>query len=246
MKIEAFVIHLERSEERRPQVKKILANLPVAAQVLTAIDWKDLSSEALSAVEGKHLARPHYPFRLRHSEIACFLSHRKAWAEIGKRGLDAALIVEDDIAVDHELFAAAFELALRHFHAGDYVRFPEKLREKHDIVLEQCRGQTIFRPQCTGLGMLAQLVGSDCARQLLRHSQFFDRPVDGFLQIHWLHGIKPKSVTPAGVCEISATLGGSTITKPRSIGAKLYAELARTMYRVQLVHLARKSSGNAS
>ncbi len=244
MKIEAFVIHLERAAERRGQVEKIRAVLPVASHMLPAIDWKELSESEFSRHAGKRLAKPHFPFRLQKSEIACFLSHRKAWAEIEARGLDAALILEDDIEIDPYVFSGAFELAKRHFDIGDFVRFPERLREAMDTQIAVNGSQVLFRSVQTGLGMLAQLVSVKCARQLLRHSATFDRPVDGFLQLRWLHGIDPMTVFPAGVREVSHALGGSTIAAPKSARDRLHAEIARPVYRFRLARLARKTHGN--
>src|SRR5690606_24624421 len=97
MKIEGFIIHLARARSRRGQVDELLQHLPVPARILEAVDGQSLPAAELSAVYRRHLHEPPYPFGLRAGEIACFLSHRKAWKEIVKRDLDAALVLEDDV-----------------------------------------------------------------------------------------------------------------------------------------------------
>lgn len=242
MKIEAFIIHLERAVERRTQVEKIIHALPVVANILPAIDWKTLPDHEFLRRTGKKLARPYFPFTLQKPEIACFLSHRKAWAEISRRGLDAALIIEDDVEVVSSVFASAFGMSLPFLPESGFIRFPERRREGEGQTLTKNGEQVLFRPVFSGLGMLAQLVSADCARQLLAHSETFDRPVDGFLQLQWYHGIEALTVFPSGISEISNDLGGSTIAAKKSFWARVYSEIARPMYRNNLVRLARKQS----
>lgn len=245
MKIETFIIHLERAVERRQQVEKIAAAVQIPARVLPAIDWKTLPEGEFQRRAGKKLAKPHFPFTLQKSEIACFLSHRQAWAEISRRGLDAALIIEDDIEINPSIFNAAFELALPFLPESGFIRFPERRREGESLILAQREGQVLFRPAISGLGMVAQLVDANCARQLLTHSETFDRPVDGFLQLHWLHGVEPLTVFPSGIREVSKHLGGSTIAAKKSLSARVYAEFMRPLYRHRLARLARTNAKRA-
>ena len=59
----------------------------------------------------RQLFDPPYPFQLRIGEIGCFLSHRQIWAEIVRRGLPAAFIIEDDAGLDPARFDTAMRLA---------------------------------------------------------------------------------------------------------------------------------------
>lgn len=242
MKIEAFIIHLKRATARQAQVAAMQQALPFPVHVLEAVDWRDLSDSQIAACTGTGLAAPRFPFRLHKPEIACFLSHRKAWQEIGARGLDAALILEDDLGIDAQVLAGACTFALGHFTRDDFVRFPERLREKHIRQVASGNGYCLFRAQPVGLGMLAQLVGADCAGRLLDHSTVFDRPVDGFLQMVWQHGVDALTVFPTGIAEISQDLGGSLIGKRKSLLEWAWSEVARPIYRKQVADLARKAA----
>ena len=62
--------------------------------------------------------------------MATFQSHRKCWQEILDQGLEAALIIEDDVDIIDAEFTAAVKLAMKEIKMGDLIRFPIKLREK--------------------------------------------------------------------------------------------------------------------
>ena len=93
---DCLIIHLERSLERKPQVKKLMKDLPYRTKVVDAVDGSKPDND-FSKSYTPRLLRPRYPFSLRSAELACFQSHRKCWQEILDRGLEAALIIEDDV-----------------------------------------------------------------------------------------------------------------------------------------------------
>ena len=126
---DCLIIHLERSLERKPQVKKLKKNLPYRTKVVDAVDGSK-PDNGFSKSYTPRLLRPRYPFRLRSAEVACFQSHRKCWQEILDRGLKAALIIEDDVDIIDEEFTAAVNLAMEEIKMGDLIRFPMKPREK--------------------------------------------------------------------------------------------------------------------
>ena len=126
---DCLIIHLERSLERKPQVRKLKKNLPYQTKVVEAVDGSKFNSD-LSKSYIPRLLRPRYPFSLRSAEVACFQSHRKCWQEILDRGLEAALIIEDDVDIIDVEFTSAVDLAMKEIQMGDLVRFPIKPREK--------------------------------------------------------------------------------------------------------------------
>lgn len=100
----------------------------------------------------------------------------------------------------------------------------------------------IIEPVPVGLGMVAQLVGREAAQRLLSATQVFDRPVDTTAQMNWVTGLKPLSVLPGGVREVSVRLGGSTIQKSRSLPDKLKREILRPLYRWKIKSRSRAAS----
>ena len=230
---DCLIIHLERSVERKPQVKKLKKDLPFQTKVVEAVDGSNPDID-FSKSYTPRLLRPLYPFSLRSAEVACFQSHRKCWQEILDRGLEAALIIEDDVDIIDGEFTAAVKLAMKEIKMGDLIRFPMKPREKPRNKSVRSDNISIFEPTVVGLGTQAQIVTYDAARRLLEKTEHFDRPIDVYLQLRWKHGVRILTLWPHGVCERSSSLGGSLIGKERSNGDKLRRELLRPFYRAKL------------
>jgi len=235
---DCLIIHLERSLERKPQVRKLKKDLSYRTKVVEAVDGNKPDND-FSKIYIPRLLRPRYPFSLRSAEVACFQSHRKCWQEILDRGLEAALIIEDDVDIIDGEFSAAVKLAMKEIKKGDLIRFPMKPREKPRNRSLKRDNISIFEPTVIGLGTQAQIVTYDAARRLLEKTEHFDRPIDVYLQLRWKHGVRVLTLWPNGVREHSSSLGGSLIGKERSNGDKLRRELLRPLYRAKLNIYAR-------
>ena len=231
---DCLIIHLERSLERKPQVRKLKKDLPYRTKVVEAVDGSKPDND-FSKNYKPRILRPHYPFSLRLAEVACFQSHRKCWQEILERDLETALILEDDVDIIHEEFTAAVKLAMKKIKKGDLIRFPIKPREKPKNKSMQQDNISIFEPKLVGLGTQAQIVTYDAARRLLEKTEYFDRPIDVYLQLTWKHGVRILSLWPNGVRENSYRLGGSLIGKEKINGDKLRREILRPIYRAKLI-----------
>jgi GR25 family glycosyltransferase involved in LPS biosynthesis len=239
--IKAFIIHLDRARQRKPQVDRLVAALPVLAEVIEAVDGLALSEAEKARVYNRHLHKPSYPFALSNSEIACFLSHRRAWAAIVEQGLDAGLVIEDDVALTAD-FPAAFAAATACLTPGAFVRLPFRSdRETGETVLTQ-DATRVIRPRTIGLGMVAQLVSRGAAIRLLQATEMFDRPVDVMVQMEWLLHLSPLSVVPGGVAEISSELGGTSMKRHSTFAEKLAREILRPLYRANVALRSRYSA----
>ena len=230
---DCLIIHLERSLERKPQVRKLEKVLPYQTKVIEAVDGSKPDND-LSKSYIPRLLRPRYPFTLRLAEVACFQSHRKCWKDILDRGLEAALIVEDDVDIIEQEFSAAVKLAMNEIKMGDLIRFPIKPREKPINTSVKQNDISIFEPTLIGLGTQAQIVTYDAARRLFERTAHFDRPIDVYLQLRWKHGVRILTLWPNGVREHSSSLGGSLIGKERNNSDKLRREILRPLYRAKI------------
>jgi GR25 family glycosyltransferase involved in LPS biosynthesis len=238
--IKAFIIHLGRAEQRAAQVERLIAALPVPADIVDAVDGLTLDRRDKARVYRRNLHKPAYPFELSNSEIACFLSHRKAWAAIVEQGLDAGFVIEDDVDLTAD-FPAAFAAATACLTPGAFVRFPFRAdRETGEDML--VRGATrVIRPRTIGLGMVAQLVSRGAAIRLLQATEMFDRPVDTMVQMEWLLHLSPLTVLPGGVSEVSARLGGTSMKRYSTFTEKLAREVLRPIYRAKVAFHSRYS-----
>ncbi|NTS31944.1 glycosyltransferase family 25 protein [Phyllobacterium sp. BT25] len=235
MKTAALIIHLKRATKRGEHVEKLIKRLPIKAEILNAVDAMNMTPGEIDAVYARSLRKPYYPFELRPSEIACFQSHRKAWATIVERNLDAGLVIEDDVDIDDGPFAEQLALALEAIQPGDYIRFPRWTRGEHGTDIARNGTCSIMQPRLPGLGMQMQLVGREAAAELLKATERFDRPVDTTIQMRWLHTARILSARPITIREIDFDLGGTVVQgKNKSFGARLKREILRPYYRVAL------------
>lgn len=235
MKAEAFIIHLGRAEARRPQVDRLTATLPLPVNVVDAVDGIALRENEIEAVYRRHLYGPRYPFALRKAEIGCFLSHRKAWQAIVDRGLDAGLIVEDDVEPVEKSFEPALALAMKTIQAGDYIRFPYRSHTDAGAEVAKADEATLVEPAHVGLGMQMQLVGRQAAAELLKMTETFDRPVDTTIQMRWRAKVRILAARPPAVRQIGHLLGGTIVQKKsKPFGEVLSREVKRAWYRLAL------------
>ncbi|MCA1302654.1 glycosyltransferase family 25 protein [Nitratireductor aquimarinus] len=171
------------------------------------------------------------------NEVACFLSHRAAWSAIVSDTVDAGLALEDDALATSD-FIGAFDFARCAMREGHLIRFPHRDDcEDGTLLLRDDRYQ-LLEPAPVGLGMVAQLITRDTAIRLLATTEQFDRPVDTFAQMHWITGVRPYSVRPSGIQEISAELGGSLLKQRKSLLDKFRHEILRPIYRRKIRSLS--------
>lgn len=243
--VAAFVIHLQRAEKRRPQVERLRAALPMPTHVIDGVDGRTLPDAEAASAYRRRLEAPAYPFELLRTEIACFLSHRKAWQAIVDGGLDCGLVLEDDVAPEEPLFSEVCGFVLRTMRSGDYVRLPYRTHTDHGAAVATEGGMTLVSPKLPGMGMQAQLVGRGAAEALLRATQVFDRPVDAVLQLDRIPGVRMLAARPVCIRQIADQLGGTVVQKKdKSLPEVLDREVRRAWYRlgVRLRTMMRKAA----
>lgn len=241
--LHGYVIHLRKATLRDPQVEWISAHAPCPFTVIDAVDGSALSQNEREAYL-RDLHEPGYPFELRLGELGAFHSHRACWKMIVEGGCRAGLILEDDLEFNPAVFSRAVELAMSCEIEDAYVRFPIRRRETAPSSVAADGELALIRPDVVALGAVGQVVGRNAARRLLAATEHFDRPIDTFLQMRWIHGVRVLSVWPSSLREVSVNLGGSLIQKKTpQWGAKLSREWKRFWYRSAVDTWSRKTSG---
>lgn len=224
---------MSSSTARRPNAEKLCAELP-KAELIEAVDGRDPAQIAGVKLHPGNLHRPRYPFALRPAEIGVFESHRRIWRKMVDEGIDLAITAEDDLRVDPDRMSAALEL-LRPIATPDhYVRIPVKQRETAAQTLAERDGLRLILPKVIGLQCCCQVVGRKAAERLLAATDQIDRPVDTFLQMHWITGQPVHSLLGSGNREVAGEIGGSTIQTKPPLTDKLTREFKRAAYRAQL------------
>ncbi len=232
----AFILHLDRAVQRRPQVDRLRAGLPFASEVITATDGAMLTDFEIGAAYSRQLYRPRYSFSLSRAEIGVFLSHRAAWRQVVAQSLDYAVIFEDDAEIVAPDFAEACAFMQENRNDWEYVLAPASRNKIAGTVLTSKKhGGALIRPNNPPLRAIAQFVSAEAARKLLAATERFDRPIDTFLQMGWVTGVELLALTTSGVHDSSSFLGGSTIQRKRmSFVERLHHEIARPFYRAQV------------
>lgn len=246
MRCEAFIIHLARAERRRQVVEMAQAAVGMPCSIVDAVDGQRLSeAELAETYVSQGLFEPRYPFSLGRGEIACFLSHRRVWAEIVARGLDYAVVLEDDVLVEPAALARAVSFVQQIETTGDYISLQTRPLPKGKVVAASDASR-IIKVAPPPFRTSGQIVTRGAAERLLKVTSRFDRPVDVLLQMTWLTGVEVLCVDPSGISDWPEDTGGSLAqTKgKRGIVASFRREVERTLYRQKIAALARSLPGN--
>nr|WP_170540030.1 glycosyltransferase family 25 protein [Ruegeria arenilitoris] len=229
----SFVIHMSSSTARRPNAEQLCADLP-NAELIEAVDGRDPAQIAAVTLHPGNLHRPRYPFLLKSGEIGCFESHRRVWKKIVADNVDIALIAEDDLCIDKARFSKAIQFLSQGNQLNSFIRIPVKQNEHPRVVLAAQDELMLILPKIVGLKTTCQVVGRKAAERLLAATDQIDRPVDTFLQMHWITGQPVHALLGSGNREVAGEIGGSTIQTKPPLTDKLTREFKRAAYRAQL------------
>ncbi len=229
----SFIIHMSSSTARRANADKLCADLP-NAELFEAVNGRDPDQIAHVKLHHGNLHRPFYPFPLNTAEIGCFESHRGIWQKMVAENIEMAVIAEDDLEIDPDRFSDALDLAQSRATPFHYIRFPLKQRETPAMVIEEKGEFRLILPRIIGLQTAFQIVGRRAAEKLLAATDQIDRPVDTFLQMHWITGQPIHALLGSGNREVARDIGGSTIQTKPPFSDKLTREVKRAAYRAKL------------
>jgi glycosyl transferase family 25 len=114
--MQAYVVNLARSPDRRAHIMAQLAKTQVQYEIVDAVDGRDLDLEDTRlfdpAVVGTSTYRP--------GAAGCALSHLKVYRRVLDDGLEKALVLEDDILLPADLGALADAIA-QHMRGAEIV-----------------------------------------------------------------------------------------------------------------------------
>jgi GR25 family glycosyltransferase involved in LPS biosynthesis len=240
-----MIIHLPTAVQRTTHVQNMLATLdsmPItkhcAKNIIQAIDGSTITPSIRDQNYCEYQHSPHFTFQLTNNEIACFLSHKKAWQQVVDQNLSSALIMEDDVRINESIFANALQLAYNHLKENCIIRFKGSQRKKFREYFLGHTNNRLYVPYVPYLGAFTYLISQQTAVKLLKLSSTFDRPVDSFLQLIPHQGIYSAEIYQAGVKEISGNIGGSMIQHQKRfqkhIFGPIYREYLRSRFRIHL------------
>ncbi len=223
-----------------------MRTLPVQSEILPAVDGRHLAPGEMKAAYVRARYAPRYPFALTPSEIGAFLSHRAAWRRIVDKGLDYAVVFEDDAAIDLARFAALLDFLESVRSRWSYVLMPAAGLEPGGVPLAQRGEAALLRPYSPPLRAIGQVVSREAAQRLLAVTAPFDRPIDTFLQMNWITGVTLLVGLPTPIRDVSLETGGTTVQRKRmGLLSRLHHETMRPIYRAQVLKHYRRELADA-
>ncbi len=193
-----FIISLARSRARRNVILTRIRDLGLSAEVFPAIDGRDPGEEGKRYRGRRH--RLLYGRDMFPGEIGCALSHRALCAEIFRRGIERALVLEDDAILTDRLPAVLSGLedsAAR----WDLVRFLGKAKDVKRVrrIATIGEGTTLCRSYGTPGGAHGYVVNRLAARRFAECAETIWMPIDLLQGQVWLHRLRVRCVLPPPV-----------------------------------------------
>ena len=201
--LKVFVISLERAVERRAHMQRLLAEVGLEAEFVSAVDGRAMTATDRAQYDSR-LARRNYRSEMTNSEIACYLSHYRLYERIWRENLPVALILEDDIDI-----AAGFVETLKDLMADPDPEWSVvRLQTQRGRVAQpsstndlgrhvrSAGGGNLYQIDTHVLGGCAYLMRRQGARAMLDYGRRISRPIDQTMDRFWENGIVPYVVRP--------------------------------------------------
>ncbi len=208
-----FVINLDRSPERLAGMKKQLDAIGVGFERVQAVDGKNLRDDEIERVSPEHIVSKSYHRALSKAEVACSMSHRKAWQKIVDDDLAFGVVLEDDVEL-LDNFAEVLRL-LESLPTGgwDFIKlFPLRRGGEKNISRRfDHMGHTFVIYHRFPLGFQGQAISRKGARAMLKNLPYVTEPADSQLKSWWEAGVYPYGLLP--YC-VTTDVGGDSDINP--------------------------------
>lgn len=231
-----FVISLKDSKSRRDRINGRLAELGLRAEVFDAIDARSTPDAKLEY--SKIRRRLFYGKGMTAGEVGCARSHLAVCAEIVRRGLECALILEDDALLLDDLPQALRVIeGLR--ERWDIIRFLGKPKHvRRSRIVRHLEGElTLRRLYGTPAGAYGYVVNKQAAERLLHLGRALWAPIDVMHGQVWRHRLRAFCVAPSPILpdfDVESTIGESRFEKSRKLVGieRLYFPLTRLAFKI--------------
>lgn len=131
---------------------------------------------------------------LTDGEIACYLSHRKAWRQAIDSKADYLVVLEDDLIVQSPLKKVVDEL-IKSDLSWDMIKLFET-RKKRSVVRSLSHDFDIVDTPTVPIATTGYIIKVSCLAKLLDSTSRFTRPIDVELKSYWELNLKIFSVYP--------------------------------------------------
>ncbi|MFC3074071.1 glycosyltransferase family 25 protein [Shinella pollutisoli] len=191
-----YVINLDRVPARLAESRARLDAAGLAFRRVRAVDGRMLTEDQLRRVGAP---RPRFAKRpVTPAEVACFLSHRKAWAEIAAGDAPVAVVLEDDFVLEPGA-ARILERLARLPCTWDMLKLYSDGARPMVEAVPLAGGYRIGTPLVLPPTTVAYAITRPAARALTALPPSIAWPIDLYLKRWWEHGASIKVVEPAVV-----------------------------------------------
>lgn len=196
MDLPLYVINLQRSPQRLAHVAAELARVNLSFERIDAVDGHELTTAEIEAVYDAKRNKQRFYADLSRGEIACYMSHRKAWTQLLESPHHAAIVLEDDIKVTDGLSALS-DVPLLHTEDWDLIKIAQPFKPKKATPLGSAGQFTLvdYRHDKPPMGACGYIISRQGARKMLSRQRFF-RPVDVDMQWQWETGCYVQGLMP--------------------------------------------------
>jgi glycosyl transferase family 25 len=208
-----LVINLQRSPGRLAKIKQQLEKHGVEFERIEAVDGAQLSDDFIEQVSPAELVRANYYRPLSNGEIACSLSHKKAWQKIIDDNLDFGVVLEDDLQLLDNFKEVIQLLSNLPTTQWDFIKLYPLTRSASRNINQayDYQSHTFVTYHKFPLGCQGQAISLKGARALVNNMLHVKEPVDSQLKSWWELGIYPFGLLP--YC-ISTEIGGESDINP--------------------------------
>lgn len=189
-----FLINLDKSVDRLERSASILKEHNILFERVSAVYGADLSAQELSTAYDYQLPNAYYK-KLNVGEIGCYLSHRKVWQKIVDEQLDFAVILEDDFNIVGD-FNQMLSTVSRLDITWHYIKLAGHNRTRKALYQADIENFELVVYDKVPARTCAQVVSLSGAKQLLKTSRPFKRPIDIDLQYWWEKDVRVLGLLP--------------------------------------------------
>lgn len=193
-----FLINLDRSPHRLKDVDDSMRQLDLDYERVPAVDGRATSTAEVNAVYSHKQNVERYNYDLTQGEIACYMSHRKAWKKLLDSDHPVAIILEDDIVLSPafaDLHHAVAGIASSKYANWDIIKLAQPFKPKESTPLDAFGDFTLVDYEKPPMGACGYLISRQGAKKMLSRTPFF-RPVDVDMQWQWETGAHVLGLLP--------------------------------------------------
>ncbi|WP_182084656.1 glycosyltransferase family 25 protein [Aureimonas sp. ME7] len=192
MRIDFFVINLDRSPERLADIRADAAAHGIELIRIAGVDGKTIPDDERTLLD-RQAFLAHHGKRPMPGEYGCYASHLKALEAIAASDCEAGVVLEDDVRLREECVPVLQALLTR--DDWDVVRFAHHRRPKRRVLRALPHGRHLAVPFFGPTGSAAAyIVRQSAAERLARALVPMTLPFDVALERGWATGLRTLDI----------------------------------------------------